>query len=177
MSEQFFIGDTHFGHNRISEKFRQCFSSDQEHNETIHDNICSVSGKRNSLFLMGDIAFKVDEFWRIGEYAKLNEKVFVVLGNHDHHSLWRYCADLDNVHVMGIEKRYRFWISHAPVHPQELFGKWNIHGHVHSNTVPDARYFNATCEAINYKPVSLQHIRDVFRQRERDGMLQPFLTK
>lgn len=177
MSKQLFIGDTHYGHNGISEKFRQCFSSDEEHHETIHDNICSVSNKRNSLYLMGDIAFKTEQFWRIAEYAKLNEQVFVVLGNHDHHGLWRFCADLDNVTVMGIEKRYRFWLSHAPIHPQELYRAWNIHGHVHNNTVPDARYFNVSCEAVNYAPISLQEIRDVFEHRRQAGLLQPFLTK
>jgi calcineurin-like phosphoesterase family protein len=173
MSVQWFIGDTHYGHNGISQKFRTHFVSDEEHNETIHQNIMGVSGKRDTLFILGDICFKTDQFWRIEEYSKNFEKVFLCGGNHDHASLFRYASQFDNVYTFGIIKKFSFWLSHAPVHPQELYRGMNVHGHVHSNTVPDARYYNVSCENINYQPVSLQHIRSVFEDRVNQGLIVP----
>jgi calcineurin-like phosphoesterase family protein len=90
MSKTFFIGDTHFGHNSISKKLRTQFSSDKEHDELIHSNIMSVSDKRNHLYLMGDIALKVDEFHRVKMYIDNFDSVHVILGNHDHKSLAKF---------------------------------------------------------------------------------------
>lgn len=161
MSKIYFIGDTHFGHNGISEKFRTGFSSDEEHHGTIHENILQCSGKRNVLFLLGDITFKVDQFPKIKQYSDSFQAVHMILGNHDHHSLPKFCVD-NGVHVHGFLKKYGMWLSHCPIHPQELYRGNNIHGHVHSNTVPDQRYFNVSCENIEYKPITLQEIREVF---------------
>lgn len=165
MSKQFFIGDTHYGHNGVARKFRKVFSTDEEHHETIHQNIMDVSGKRNTLFLMGDNIFKTSHFGKLDEYSENFEKVFLCLGNHDHIGLARYSSQFDNVYTFGIIKKYGLWLSHAPIHEQELFGKNNVHGHVHENTVPDDRYLNVSCEAIDYKPISLEQIRDIFAKR------------
>ena len=171
MSQQWFIGDTHYGHNGISEKFRTQFASDEEHNETIHSNLMDCSGKRDSIFILGDVFFKVGQFWRLDVYSKHFEKVFLCLGNHDHASLARYASQFDNVYVFGIIKKYSYWLSHAPVHPQELYRGMNVHGHVHSNTVPDPRYYSVSCENVDYKPVSLVDIREVFEERKRQGLI------
>jgi calcineurin-like phosphoesterase family protein len=100
--------------------------------------------------------------------------VFLCGGNHDHASLFRYASQFDNVYTFGIIKKFSFWLSHAPVHPQELYRGMNIHGHVHSNTVPDARYYNVSCENTNYQPVNLQDIRGVFEDRVKQGLIVPF---
>ena len=42
----FFIGDTHLGHTNAI-KWRTNFSTPEEHDETIFNNIMNVSGKRN----------------------------------------------------------------------------------------------------------------------------------
>ena len=60
----------------------------------------------------------------------------------------------------GLFKKYGFWLSHCPVHPNELRHKKNIHGHVHNKTVDDDRYINVCCDVVNYTPVELDKIRD-----------------
>lgn len=159
MSKIYLISDTHFGHNGISKKFRPEFGSDEEHNETIHDNIMDCCGKRNSLWILGDVCFKVDQFYRLWQYSLSFEQVNVVLGNHEHNSLVEYCVQ-HGIKVHGVVKKWRLWLSHAPIHPQELYRGKNIHGHVHRNTVPDPNYFNVSCENLNYKPITLQEIRE-----------------
>ena len=49
----FFIGDTHLGHTNAI-KWRTNFSTPEEHDETIFNNIMNVSGKRNQLYVLGD---------------------------------------------------------------------------------------------------------------------------
>lgn len=67
----------------------------------------------------------------------------------------------DSIHSMVNYKG--FWLTHAPIHPCELRGKRNIHGHVHDNSVKrgmglDERYINACLEVNNFKPVKFQDI-------------------
>lgn len=159
MSANYLIGDTHFGHGDISNKFRTQFLSDEHHDQTIHQNIMNCSGKRNNLYLLGDIFFKQSEFVKLDEYAKYFNTVRIMLGNHDHKTLSKYAAQFDNVSCHGIIKRWGYWLSHAPVYPQELYRGKSIHGHVHANTVEDSRYFNCSCENIDYKPIGLDEIR------------------
>ncbi len=164
MSKVFLISDTHFGHNGISDKFRREFSSDEEHNETIHDNIMNCCGKNNTLWILGDVCFKQDQFWRVETYASSFESVNICLGNHEHRSFAEFCC-MKGVKVHGVVKKWGFWLSHAPIHPQELYRGKNIHGHVHDNTVPDPNYFNVSCENIGYKPILLQQLKEIFHDR------------
>lgn len=165
MSKNYLIADTHFGHNKISQKWRKEFPSDEEHNETIFENIMSCSGKRNHLYLLGDICMDAGQFWRLSEFKNAFETVSVVLGNHDPRSMAGYCND-HGINVYGFVKKWGYWLSHCPIHPQELYRGKNIHGHVHTNTImsmgniPDKDYFNVSCENVGYKPISLQEVKE-----------------
>ena len=168
MSKNFLIGDCHFGHNGITDKFRTEFANICEHDNTIHENIMSCSGKNNHLYMLGDIFFKQVEFNRLIDYANGFATVNVIMGNHDHKNLSKYASNFDNVKCFGIIKKWKLWLSHAPIHPQELYRGLNVHGHVHKNTVPDPRYFNVSCENIGYKPISLQDVREIFNERNQE---------
>ena len=67
--------------------------------------------------------------------------------------------------VYGFHKYKEFWLSHCPIHPQELRGKYNIHGHVHHNNIPDKNYFNVCIEALNGLPIKLDEIRAIIKKR------------
>lgn len=175
MSQTFFIADTHFGHRDIHKKFRTEFTSDEEHNAIIHDNILSCSNKRNDIYILGDIVFKTDYFPFLREYAERFRKVHVVLGNHDHKAFAAYACK-QGIQVHGFIAKFNTWISHCPVHPQEMYrALGNIHGHLHTNKVlvkeedeswvDDIRYLCVSCEQVNYKPINLQQIREEFRSR------------
>lgn len=51
----------------------------------------------------------------------------------------------------------KFWLSHCPLHPEELRGRLNIHGHVHTNSVRDQRYINVSFE-MSKTPIPLEDI-------------------
>lgn len=166
MSKNYFIGDCHFSHNDIHKKFRTNFSSDEEHDNIIYENIMACAGKRNQLWLLGDVFFKSDSFWRLDEFSKHFQNVNYLLGNHCNTGISKYAAQLDNVHIFGIQSKYGMWISHAPVHPDELRGRVSVHGHTHNilmldiNKEIDKRYYCVSCEQVDYRPISLAQIKE-----------------
>ena len=83
------------------------------------------------------------------------------MGNHENQfgefrteQLWDVFTKVHALHT-----RKGCWLSHAPIHPEELRGKFNIHGHVHDNTLQDPRYANVSLENCNYTPVDFQDIK------------------
>jgi calcineurin-like phosphoesterase family protein len=98
------------------------------------------------------------------------EKKVLVLGNHDILTTQEYLSVFDE--VQGLVKKYGMWISHAPVHPNELRGKYNVHGHVHYASIEDDRYFNVCPEVLWPKYgrclVSLQEMNEEFSRRFPD---------
>lgn len=155
MSKVYFTSDLHFGHKNIlkfAREYRQG-SDIEEHDEWLIESINKVVKKNDILFILGDVAFGsagTPEKAGIGIYnlskvGRINGTKKLFLGNHDGLGVHNYSKYFDSIEAM---KRYKgFWLSHAPIHMQELRGVRNIHGHVHQNTVPDERYINVCVEA------------------------------
>ncbi len=59
--------------------------------------------------------------------------------------------------MQSLVKYKNFWLSHAPVHPGELSGKKNLHGHTHFELMGDPRYINV-CVEYAKSPVRLEDI-------------------
>ena len=174
-----FIADLHMGHSNIHEKFRTQFATQEEHDDTIHNNIMGVASNQKTLWILGDSFFKTSEFWRLAEYAKVYQQVMIVLGNHCHTGLPRYALQFKNVNVFGVVQKFGLWLTHVPVPDYELNRGNNIHGHLHSKKVEkevnyscayeedyylwaeDRRYFCVSCENIDYKPISLAEIKSL----------------
>lgn len=166
MSKVFFIGDLHFDHKSIltfAGQYRGG-SNLKEHNEWIVDRWNSTVEKRDRAYILGDVSFS-----KIGlEYLKkMRGQKFLVRGNHDQLSTQTYLEYFQQVY--GLRKFEGYWLSHAPIHPDELRGRRNIHGHVHFNTIkdpytltPDHRYVNVSVENLGGVPISLEQIIDTY---------------
>jgi len=115
--------------------------------------------------LLGDLFFTEDSLNYFDQYVKHIGQVNVVMGNHctnnsERQRAVRYIANRCN--KIGALFNYKgFWLSHAPIHPDELRGKLNIHGHMHDKIVDDSRYFSVCLEQIEYKPISFKEIKDM----------------
>ena len=153
MPSVYFISDLHFGHNRIT-SFRPNFgSSSEEHDEILIERINQRVNKRDKLYILGDIAFGqrgVDSFKRLN-----CRHIEAIWGNHC--DIKRLAPLVDK---WGAFKKYKeFWLSHCPIHPQELRGRINIHGHVHNKEIDDDRYISVCVEACDGIPMSIDEIR------------------
>lgn len=171
MSKVWFISDCHFGHRNIC-KYRTQFSSMEEHDEFVFEGIMSTINKRDTLWMLGDMFFDGEVLEKYGKpIAERCANTRIILGNHDTDNSYRManvskmCDIFGQIH--SLHSKYGFWISHPPIHPIELRGKPNIHGHVHFATVPDDNYINVCCENVNYKPIDLQSIKAGWRSYEQ----------
>jgi len=153
MSKVYVIGDLHFGHRQVT-RFRKEFESDTHHEEHIMDNWNDLITKRDIVYVMGDAAFDMVGLAKIGKLPGIK---YLVRGNHDKLTAAEYLYVFDDVY--GIIAHKGIWLSHAPIHVQELWGRPNIHGHVHFNTIPDDWYFNVSAENIGYTPKDFYEIR------------------
>lgn len=154
------ISDLHLGHTNCL-KFRTEFRDIQEHDEFITENILKTCGKRDSLYILGDVCLDVSSFHYVETIAERVEFLHIVLGNHDLErkntpTIEDYIGICKGVY--GMRKYKGTWLTHAPMHPSELRGKINIHGHIHDAVIDDDRYFNASCENVDYKPVNIVDI-------------------
>ena len=164
--------DLHLMHRNIP-KYRPMFSTMEEHDEYMFSKLEQLN-KRDLLFILGDFLFDGPHYAAyIERLKKLPCRIRLVMGNHD---------SLKLLQEPWIEHRnplasYKgFWLSHYPIHPQEMRGRnGNIHGHLHSMAVTgynydigqsykDPRYFNVNIEDNNYNFVKLETIKDYFKK-------------
>jgi calcineurin-like phosphoesterase family protein len=128
--------------------------------------------KRGIVYVFGDAAFD-DE--ALDVFSWLPGKKILIKGNHD--DMVTTLAQTNVfAEIHGMLKYKGMWFTHAPIHPQELRGKPNVHGHVHSKSVmkknwlgrevPDPRYLN-TCPDVIYPKygkfiLTLDEVKDYF---------------
>lgn len=163
MSNVWFLGDLHAGHKNVH-RFRTQFASEEEHFLKMKENFHKVVGKRDKVFFMGDTAFTLERLKDISTWV-CDSKVLIA-GNHDLDSLDMKTVVQYYDEVYSFYRYKEFWLSHCPIHPDELRGKRNIHGHVHHQSLGDDRYFNASLENTAYFPVDLNYIRKTFGEDE-----------
>lgn len=156
MSNVYFISDLHLGHKNICKwagPQRGNCKTTAEHNQWIVDQWNSVVTKRDTVFVLGDVAFDM-EYIKLLDEMKGTKKL--VRGNHDKFNIQVYLKYFDEVY--GLLKYKGYWLSHAPIHPMELRGLKNIHGHVHNNSIPDDNYINVCVEKLNGIPRNFKNI-------------------
>lgn len=153
-----FISDLHFGHENLAKNLRG-FDSAIEHDEFIIQSWNDVvTNSKDITYILGDITMEHSKFYYLLD--RLIGIKHVILGNHDRRQdVKKLLNHADSVSGM-INYKKQFILSHCPVHPTELDYRYshNIHGHVHANTLGDKRYINVCCEAIDYKPKTIEEL-------------------
>lgn len=165
MSNIWFCSDLHFGHKNV-QNFRKQFISEADNRHAIKKDWMDNVTKRDVVYVLGDAAFTMDS---VEEFRWLSGRKILVRGNHDKLDTTAYLKHFEQVY--GIIKYQEFWLSHAPIHPDELRGKVNLHGHTHFHNIDDPRYFNCCPENLwpkyNRCLVSLDEIRKHYEEMVR----------
>lgn len=168
----YLFADLHLTHKKIHEY--RGFETVQAHDdfvekrylETIRKSVRSpIIEKHDTVYFLGDVSFSREGWERIDTWP--GHKV-IILGNHctefEHIS---FIAGLKTVKaVHGMLKAHEHWLTHAPLHPEHLRGKRNIHGHLHSAKVEDRRYMNVSLENTDMAPMHIDAIRAEFDRRQ-----------
>lgn len=153
MSNIYVTSDLHIGHKNIA-NFRNVkkgnwlgpeFRDEQDHREWLYHSMRNIT-KRDILIVLGDCCFTEESVKSF--YANVYGTKWLIKGNHD--------IDTEMLlpyfdRVEGLVSYKGFWLSHAPIHPKELRGKFNCHGHTHYETLEDSRYFNCCVENMLFQ--------------------------
>lgn len=127
--------------------------------------------QRDLLIIIGDFLFDCDKFDEYTErLLEARCRIKLIMGNHDSKKLY----NIPKFEIQLPLYSYKnMWISHAPIHPQELRNRLgNIHGHLHLEHVQryipqghtfkiekDNRYFNVNIDTNDYKFVPVETIK------------------
>lgn len=165
----YMIADLHLGHKKILDfeggnRSGGMLLSTDEHDDWIIGRINRVVGKRDSLYILGDVAFGRKHLEKLK--GIICKDIHFILGNHDTERMSEY-EKYGRVHT-GLFKYKGTWLSHAPVHADSLRGLKNIHGHIHSGNVmrgvwpfkrKDTRYSCVSVEHSNGLPVAFEDLK------------------
>lgn len=184
-----FTSDTHFNHKNIcsattewdlerSKNSVRNFSSLEEMDSTIIDNINKLVGQDDILIHLGDFSF--NGFDNIEKFRNriICKNVHLILGNHDHHikknknniqnvfssvNKGEIFLDLTYHDEDGEDKRIMFILHHYPICSWEDMSKGIIHlfGHVHlpnNKKVGPGKSMDVGVDGNNYKPYNLYEI-------------------
>lgn len=150
MSKVYFSSDWHIGHKNIhrfrspDKGFPWRFKGEEGHREWLFGEARKILTKRDTLYLLGDIAFDEEALQAIR--TTIPGRKVLVKGNHDVIKSPLEGRVYDQ--IQGAMRYKDTWLTHIPIHEQELRGRINLHGHVHFFTIPDKRYFNCCVENL-----------------------------
>ena len=130
----YFTSDPHLGHKNIS-KFCPWVESTKQRNDMFFEQWQKTIKKRDIVYMLGDVAFDIES---LQDLSKLPGRKILIKGNHDDY-LHTLCQAQVFEQIHGIISYKGFWLSHAPIHPQEMRKRTaNIHGHTHDKIVMNA---------------------------------------
>lgn len=161
---KWFISDTHFFHANML-KFKdngggliRPFDSVKDMNEYMIMKWNSVVKDNDNVYHLGDVTFDYGkEFNQL--MSRLKGRKRLTLGNHDKIKGTNLLDWFEKVDLWKGFKEWNFTASHMPLMLQSLRdGAYNVHGHVHQNSLNNPNYINVSVEVRNYTPVSIEEI-------------------
>lgn len=161
------ISDLHLGHRNII-KWRGNFETLDEHDNFVTDAILGTVCKRDKLFIHGDLCFDRNKLDLVQKIVDSVDSCVLILGNHDNErnkapTIFDY-IDIFGKRIHSMLEYKGCWLTHAPLHPSELRGKYNIHGHSHSVNIEDERYYNVSIENVNYLPIEHTKLKEILQK-------------
>lgn len=162
MANIFLISDIHFGHRNICLFKREDGSplrpwdDPDEMDEAMVERWNNRVGPNDIVYHLGDVVINRRCLQIIG---RLNGDKRLILGNHDIFNHADYLPYFKRLH--SSIKLDNLLLTHIPVHVDSVahWARCNVHGHVHAQDIPNAKYLNVSAEMIDYTPVSLEDLR------------------
>lgn len=153
MSRTWLMSDPHIEHQRIGvfrdipEEYLEAAGGDAVLANTLHirADVCRFVRPRDKLLILGDSTWSEKGVLEISSWPGDKENYG---GNHDDLAAEIYLQAFSNIRGCKKLRKGRGWVSHFPVHEQELRGHFCNHGHVHNATIPDWRYVNLCCDNL-----------------------------
>lgn len=169
------IADLHLSHAGVTRFLRRDgtklrpWDTPEEMDAEIIRRWNAVVEPHDRVYVLGDVVMNKRA---LPVLEALNGKMVLIPGNHDIFKATeylKYFEDIRGYKVVDGPDGPRAILSHIPIHA-ECLGRYqlNIHGHLHSNSLPlklgdhdgprDPRYVCVSAEQIDYTPVLLENV-------------------
>lgn len=162
----YFTSDLHLGHRAAIRMCERPFADVEEMNRVLIGNINARVHPQDTLYILGDIAFRtpVEEVNRL--IAKINGKKILLRGNHDKQydpALFEAIYDFHEENFDG----HPVSLMHYPMEewPKSRHGSIHLHGHQHNKPeynreqkAKGIRRYDVGVDANHYFPVSWSEI-------------------
>lgn len=162
--EKWFISDTHFFHDNIlkfknkDEKPLRPFKSIEEMHSVLVNRWNALVQPQDYVYHLGDVTFQYHRPFQELMYS-LNGHKRLIVGNHDKLKQEGLIKHFDKVMLWHGFKECGFVASHMPLKEGHFRdGKFNVHGHLHNNTIDDRHYINICVERTDYRPIHIEEI-------------------
>jgi calcineurin-like phosphoesterase family protein len=171
----FFTSDQHYGHSNIIKYCNRPFATSEEMDEVLIENWNKkVTSPDDTVYHLGDFAFKYSSQEIINIINRLNGKKVFILGNHDGANLLGalHFLKLKSYQLLDLKIKdaelgtQHVTLCHYPMISwnQSHRGAWNLFGH-HHGSVKDIskfltpRHLDLSVENHNYSPISFDEVK------------------
>lgn len=162
----FFTSDTHFGHANIINLCRRPFRDVNHMNDMLVENWNNVVTDDDTVFHLGDFALGGSDVWN-KVLSRLNGKIYLILGNHDHKNIRQGYMDKFEAVVPQMQIRIENTV-------------WQLFGHVHSGPngtgidVDRLKYlfptqYDVGVDNNNYIPVSYIQVKHIIEKQVNES--------
>jgi calcineurin-like phosphoesterase family protein len=163
----FFTSDTHFGDHRVLNLYPRPFVTTAEMDEALIARWNQAVGEEDEVWHLGDFARTA----RLAAdlLARLHGRKHLIVGNNDPEpgtvAGWQTIAPYAEIEREGV----RLVLCHYPFRSWNGMarGALNLHGHSHGRMKSLPRQFDVGVDVWDYRPVSLGHLLNLARPRQR----------
>jgi calcineurin-like phosphoesterase family protein len=169
--ERFFTGDSHFNHDLIAISKRE-FRSVEEHDNFFIKVWNDFVTNRDEVYHLGDFCFGSHDIVRKVR-ARLNGKIHLILGNHDHKNriqniegLFTSISDIKQIKISGnkvilCHYAMRVW-------PSSHFNSWQLYAHSHGGLPGVGKQMDVGLDAVGYRLLTEYDIIEAMRTKENN---------
>lgn len=173
---EWFMSDTHFGHEAILRAHNRPFKSVEEMDEAMLSSINRLVKKTDTLYHLGDFASCHVE--KAIKYRKrINcENLFLIYGNHDYKNRsfkeFRKVFGKGHCHdILEIRRESHLMVMHH--YPHLFWHHWdkaafNLHGHMHCESSPLREHhmqLDVAVDGHDFRPWSFDEVMEYMKPR------------
>ena len=169
--EVMFTADTHFGHANILRFCKRPYRDAHHMTEALIENWNSVVDEDQTVFHLGDFAFKNSQTHTAVICQRLNGQIILIRGNHDKESSLNLFDEVHDLAEVTVAKRHMVLCHYAMrVWPRSHHGSWHLHGHSHGSLPGREGYMELDIgvDSWDYTPVRFDQIADAMSLIKRE---------
>jgi len=168
MRKIFFTADTHFSHSGIIKSCNRPFVNYDEMNEALISNWNNKVDVLDEVYHLGDVIWRGNRQQVEETIYRLNGKIHIIKGNHDHSKQVNYLQGCKNIawikdyFELEINKQQLFVLFHYSMRTwnKSYHGSYHLYGHSHGNLeqFKIKNSMDVGVDVHNYFPIELNEV-------------------